>query len=317
MSPSLPAPTPVLYLAGLGRSGSTLLERTLARLPGVVAVGEMVHLWERGVVLDERCGCGRRFGECEFWGEVGERAFGGWDGIDAAHVLALKESIDRTRFVPRQALGTEPGDFAVRADELAAVLGPLYAAISATAGGDVVIDSSKNPSYAYLLRRSPELELKVVHAVRDAPAVAYAWTKTVRRPDADESLMGRWTPRYTAMQWVGQNLAASALGRDGTPVALVRYEDFVADPAGTVERLLADLDLPRPGPEDPLMAGLRSGHIDMGIDHTVSGNPMRFETGRITISEDTSWRERLPPSDRRLVAAMTAPVRRQLGYLAR
>ena len=28
------------------------------------------------------------------------------------------------------------------------------------------------------------------------------------------------------------------------------------------------------------MVGLRSGHIDMGVDHTVSGNPMRFDTGR-------------------------------------
>ncbi len=317
MPPSTPGPTPVLYLAGLGRSGSTLLERTLARLPGAVAVGEMVHLWERGVTLNERCGCGQPFLDCAFWTEVGARAYGGWGGVDPAHVLALKESVDRTRCIPAQIAGHESRAFAARADEFASVLGPLYRAISDTAGGSTVIDSSKNPSYAYLLRRSPEVTLKVVHAVRDAPAVAYSWTKTVRRPDADESLMGRWTPGYTSMQWLGQNLAASALRRGGTAVEVVRYEDFVSSPSRTFERLLRDLDLPDPGPGDPLIAGLRDGYLDPGVDHTVSGNPIRFETSRITIAEDVAWQQQLTRSDRRLVAAITAPVRLQLGYLTR
>ena len=45
------APGPrVVYLGGLGRSGTTLLERLLAARPGVCAAGETVHLWQRGLV---------------------------------------------------------------------------------------------------------------------------------------------------------------------------------------------------------------------------------------------------------------------------
>ena len=45
----------VLYLGGLGRSGSTVIERLTGQLPGVCAVGELVHLWDRGVTDGERC----------------------------------------------------------------------------------------------------------------------------------------------------------------------------------------------------------------------------------------------------------------------
>jgi len=53
--------TRVLFLAGLGRSGTTLLERALAELPGVQPLGEVIHLWERSVQGDELCGCGEAF----------------------------------------------------------------------------------------------------------------------------------------------------------------------------------------------------------------------------------------------------------------
>src|SRR5215471_1503195 len=78
----------VVYLGGLGRSGSTLVERLLGELPGVCAVGEVVHLWERGVVEGERCGCGLAFADCGFWAKVGQAAFGGWDSDCAARSTA-------------------------------------------------------------------------------------------------------------------------------------------------------------------------------------------------------------------------------------
>ena len=80
----------VLYVGGLGRSGSTLLDRMLGRLDDVWSVGELVHLWERGLKENNRCGCGRCFADCPFWRRVGEVAFGGWDTLDADEVLALR-----------------------------------------------------------------------------------------------------------------------------------------------------------------------------------------------------------------------------------
>jgi hypothetical protein len=42
----------VLYVAGTGRSGSTLLARVLGEADGFVAAGELRYVWQRGLVED-------------------------------------------------------------------------------------------------------------------------------------------------------------------------------------------------------------------------------------------------------------------------
>ena len=72
----------VLFIGGWGRSGSTLLDRVLGHVPGVVSLGEVREIWVRGVIEDRPCGCDRPFSECPFWTEVGDRAWGGWRSFD-------------------------------------------------------------------------------------------------------------------------------------------------------------------------------------------------------------------------------------------
>ena len=48
----------VVYIAGSGRSGSTLLERALGEIPGFVNVGELIDLYRRVADHGELCGCG-------------------------------------------------------------------------------------------------------------------------------------------------------------------------------------------------------------------------------------------------------------------
>src|SRR3954471_11974980 len=91
----------VLYVAGTGRSGSTLLARILDRADGVFAAGEVRYLWQRGLVEDRLCGCGERFTECPFWSDVLERAFGAQGPVDARRVMAEQRAVTRLRHVPR------------------------------------------------------------------------------------------------------------------------------------------------------------------------------------------------------------------------
>ena len=55
-----PAPGPgptVIFIAGSGHSGSTLLERILGAMPGLVNVGELYNLYRRhDAPHQERCG---------------------------------------------------------------------------------------------------------------------------------------------------------------------------------------------------------------------------------------------------------------------
>lgn len=315
--PAVTAPAPrVLYIGALGRSGTTVLERVVGQLPDACSVGELVHLWRRGVLDDERCGCGEQFSGCPFWTEVGARAFGGWTPELALRMEELRPRLDRTRFIPRL---LAPGLLArTHCAELAEYTDTylrLYRAIADVAGGAVVIDSSKHSSLAFVLRREPALDLRVVHVVRDSRGVAYSWTKEVRRPEAgDESLMTRYSPTRSAALWVGHNLFFGLLARLGTRTRRLRYEDFVARPEAALRELAAFADIPLPA------AGLEfldHATVTLSPSHTVAGNPMRFRTGPLQLRRDDAWRTELPSGDRRLVSALTAPLLAWYGYLPR
>jgi hypothetical protein len=70
----------VLYIGGFGRSGSTLVERILGQLPGFCSAGEIVFLWQRGLIENQLCGRGATFSECDFWTRVGKTAWPVRDG---------------------------------------------------------------------------------------------------------------------------------------------------------------------------------------------------------------------------------------------
>lgn len=288
--------TQVIYLGGLGRSGTTLLERLLGELPGVVALGEVVHLWERGVLAQELCGCGAPFPACPFWRQVGERAFGGWTRCLAERVLTLRHRVDRTRRIARIA---HPD-----LTEYAQAYRLLYDAT----GAPVVIDSSKHASLACCLVNGG-VDVRVVHVVRDPRAVAHSWGRTVRRPE-DGRPMTRWGPARTALHWTAQNTALELLARRGARVTTVRYEDLLAAPEPTLAALTRELGL-ADVPELPFVDGRTAW---LGPSHTVSGNPMRFHVGRVELRRDDSWATGLADGDRRVVNALTWPLRVRYGY---
>jgi hypothetical protein len=299
----------VLFLGGLGRSGTTLVERLLGELPGVCALGEVVHLWQRDIVDDERCGCGARFSACTFWKRVGERAFGGWSSVDVARVHALRDAVERTRHIPRLATASEPpSDVREYADFYAKV----YAAAAEVAGARVVVDSSKHSALAHVLRCAEDVDLRVVHVVRDARGVAYSWTKTVARPETDGTdEMTRYSPGRSAMLWNAHNAAFGLLARRGVPVRRVQYEQFLADPRTALRELAQYAQIPIAESD---LRFLGESHADLSVGHSAAGNPMRFTVGRLQLRRDDAWVNALPSGQRRLVGAVCAPMLRAYGY---
>lgn len=304
---------PVLYVGGIGRSGSTVLGRVLATLPGVHSVGEVVHLWGRGLARGDRCGCGCPFRECPFWSEVGRRAFGGWEQVDARELLRLQEAVDRNRHLPWIVAGTGPAAFSAALRDYVDVLGRLYVAMREASGADVLVDTSKNAPYAWLLRRVPEVDLRVLHLVRDSHGVAHSWAKKgLARPEVVDgtAYMATVPVARLAARWTGANALFDLLARTSTPGMRLRYEDFVDDPDGTVRRVGAFLGrsggpAQRLAPDEPLQ---------LPREHEVSGNPLRFEDRAVRLRRDEQWRTDMPVGDRRLVTALTAPGLWRYGY---
>lgn len=307
----------IIYLGGLGRSGTTLIERMLNELPVIRSVGEVTHLWQRGVSAGERCGCGAPFHECEFWRQVGEVAFGGWDLLNVDHLTALQRRVDRTRHIPALARSQRRPDFQQALDEYLSYYLRLYQAIEKASGCQAVVDSSKHASLAFCLRAARALDLRVVHVIRDSRAVAYSWSRQVARPDAPgQSYMTIYDARTAAVQWNAQNVALHWLSRLGVPVLRVRYEDFVRDPEQGVRDIAAFVGIRiLPGALQFIQGGAADRWAELGPAHTASGNPMRFESGQVLIRPDVRWETALPARHRRLVTALTLPLLPRYGYV--
>lgn len=307
------APVKVLYVGGLGRSGSTLLDRMLGQIPGFFSVGEIVYIWLRGLSQNRLCGCGTPFRECPFWLDVAEEAFGGWDRVDASRMMSLADSVERHRYLPLQLYPQLWPGYRARLEEHAAVLAELYRAIHVVGGTRVIVDSSKAPSYAFVLRRTPGIDLRAVHLIRDSRGTAFSWTKRVVRPDAvDQTVyMQRYHPVRIASRYLTRNLMMELLGGLGVPTVRMRYEDLVRSPRPHVERVV---NLAAEEVEPGALDFIGDGEVELGVNHTVHGNPLRMKLGRVPVRLDEEWRSSLKREYYGIVTTLTWPLLRRYGY---
>jgi sulfotransferase family protein len=306
--------TRVLYIGGAGRSGSTLLERTLSELPGAVSSGELRVLWRALLTEDRRCACGAQVPECPFWQEVGQRAFGGWRADHLSSLLALQRSVDRHRQLPRllgRSVSPPRG-----VGPLSSAWASVFRSIAETASARLVIDSSKYPVHAAILRRSQELDLRVVHLVRDPRGVAHSWAKRgILKPDSTDgrTFMHVFGHGRSALEWTAYNLAFQRIRSLGTPTLLLHYESFVRDPVRTLSSTLTFAGLP----VEPANLGFMTGdRITLRREqHAIGGNPNRFQgDSSIQLELDDAWRRDMPALRRGQVALLAWPLMRRYGY---
>jgi Sulfotransferase family len=296
--------TRVLYIAGWGRSGSTILDNVLGQVDGFFSAGELLFLWRRGLLEGRLCGCGEPVRDCAVWTRVLHRAFP--DGIDPAAMLRLEERSARTRHLPLQLAHLEPGG-----EEYRRRLGALYGAIESETGCSVIVDSSKSPAYGHVLAGVPGLDVRVVHLVRDPRAVAYSWVRKKLQRDDPRRVrsMRSHGPAMSSLYWNLLNESTRRLWSASGKHMLVRYEDFVARPQETVDSIV------RFAGETPVgLPWTAEGVLALDRTHTVSGNPSRFDHGTVALRADVEWERSLRARDRRLVEAITLPFRRRYGY---
>jgi hypothetical protein len=304
---------PVVYIAGAARSGSTLLERILACVPGFCSVGEIVFIWERGLRRNDRCGCGERFLDCAFWTEVGISAFGGWDQVDAGDAIALRRAVDRHRHLVRLAGRGQPGGSLGSAlAEYRSLTGRLYQGVREVSGADVIVDSSKHVGYALVLRDAPGVDLRLIHMIRRSHGVAHSWTKRVVKPGVgDGEYMSVHGTSWTIGLWLTDNLLFDLVAGGMAGSARLRYESLVADPVSQVRRVLTELGL---GASDLSLSFLSDSAAALPASHALSGNPMRFQRGQIALRADEDWREAMSGPRKAVISLATWPLLRRYGY---
>lgn len=300
----------VLYIAGWGRSGSTLLSSVLGGVPGFFSAGELAFLWQVLRQPNWMCACGLNIAACATWLGIFQKAFGGLENTpvermrDAVQALLNKRRHGLHVLHPPHRPGPEES-YAL------AQLSLFYRGMAEATGSRVIVDSSKVPLYASWLRDVPGVEVYYLHLVRDPRAVAFSWSREKANMSGRGSgHLPRRSTAQSALRWIGVNQIFRSFGRQHPDRYLfMRYMDFLKDPQGWMDRILSFVG--EASAPNPVSA---SHHVNLPTPHLAFGNPGRFRHGEAVLTPRLEWRTEMPKRDRRLVTALCAPWMLRFGY---
>jgi len=296
----------VCCIVGEGRSGSTVLARILGQLPGFLDLGEVSGVARALHTPGWRCGCGRLFVDCPFWQAV----FGPDVAPDERFRVNGKgqfQSANSARLRQVHRLWRASHGKESKAAPYGRAISAIYDAVSENEPGAVLVDASKSPSHTLVVKGLHNVDLYVVHLVRDPRAVAYSCAR--QRPHAggiaDESMVRVGWAR-AALRWNKNNhmsafLVRTAVGQER--FLRIDYGEFAFEPQKVVKRICRFLG------EEPArwpFTSERTVHLEP--THNASGNPGRFRSGEVQISPDSEWQTAMPIMQRIGVAVLAGPL---------
>jgi hypothetical protein len=309
---SRPEPTPlVVYLAGTGHSGSTLVSFVLNNDPRIFSIGEMhAPVFPRDAPEKRACSCGSMMVDCAFFAKMRERLRDQGFDLDPSAWDLEYSRISANPLVDRLMVGSLRNSLAEAVRDRVWPLVPAYrraidrldrfnvlfvrAALSIS-GKSIFFDATKDPIRIRHLRRLTGIRLRVIHIVRDPRAYAYS-----RIRDAGMS------PEAAADAWVRTNRNCERHLR-ALPGAWMRmrYEDFCAENDATLAHIGEFLGIGPLTPTDDFRSA----------EHHIMGNKMRLPRfARSTIRLDEQWREKLPDPARAAVESLAGDLARSYGY---
>lgn len=295
---------PLVYIHSASHSGSTLLTVQLARHPKVGTVGELSGTPMRARP-GYRCSCGEALAACGFWQDVSaamaRRGFAYRATTDQTDIASAPTAYARRLLRPlhRGPLLERVRDAALALSSAARahiahhqrMKAALVESIVECNGSPILVDSSKSGVQLKYHLRNPRFDVRVIWLVRDGRGVARSLMRNQRM-----------TMRQAAREWLRSNEEAALIVRRLASGAWtrVRYEEFCADPEGTLAALWRFMGV---APEPPQE---RAGQH-------VLGHVSRLNAAR-PIRADEKWRTELSAADLRAFAAIAGAMNRELGY---
>jgi hypothetical protein len=303
----------VIYTVGAYRSGSTILNNVLGQLDGVIAVGELRAIWRDYQKNDAMCGCEKSLHECSFWQSIIKIA--GIDGQNAEYFKKLYHT--QARYLgwthswlrlPLYSKRIFKYFTANRVKLYAESMERIYRAIATSQSlNATVVDSSKEINDALVIALRGNLNIVCLHLIRDPRGNIYSILRKEGFVNKGFKLLARTV--YLSLNWLEVNkVAAKMCARFGENYKVVRYEDFVSNPQGTlIEAFSGVIHVEKLKP-------LKKSSFYVGKIHSVAGNEKRFQSGEIKLKEDRDWEKELPPAALKIIRFMCGYYAKKFGY---
>ncbi len=313
--PSVPS---IIYIAGYGRSGSTLLDRILSQHQDVLGSGEICNALTTLQTPDQLCSCGAAIGKCGVWKTISEhiRSWMNKSGLSSTHELGViqRKMESRKSLVHLLISGKLPALTVDEQNLYNKYQGLLFSTFSRCQKGQkYVVDSSKTAAHTaarpVVLSLFSGLPVHVIHLVRDPRSVLRSRLKGGNHElEKGLATKGRLIGFRTILGWIQANLSAAAIslliGRER--VCLVRYEDLVDKPHETVEQICTFL-----GVESDSITEAFDREFLPQVSHMASGNRMRLKPTKL---ENKKSETTVPGYLRWLCTIMCFPLMKKYGY---
>ena len=243
----------VALIAGAAHGGTTIPNLMLGQHPAIFATGKLRDfphgdLFSAGNI----CSCGEVAVTCPFWREV------------------------RTRFAA----------FEDKPDQVK--LPALFSLISELSGRPFIGDVTHNTAYAERLHAIRDIDLYLIHVVRDGRGVVYSG---IRR-DYRAGLLDRYGPRHLrkvirlSRRWAEQIAQLGRLEAQLGPKAVrIPYEALCRDPRRELKPLGDCLGLDF----DAIGVALGNGQPFQPIPHLLRGNIKLRTSKNIVLRQDTAY----------------------------
>ncbi|MEZ4826787.1 MAG: sulfotransferase [Bacteroidia bacterium] len=205
----------IVYILGLGHSGSTFLQMVLSSHPQVVGMGEVAKLLkelESGVEEKDipLCSCGETISDCTVWGPLREKISGS----------SRQEALDA-----------------------------ILTAYESSFPGTTMVDASKSLDFLrkyYQSAHYPNHKIKVILVIRDIRS----WLGSVKKTNIRKGRK-HYGNVYEGYRWLNANLRNMRfLKQSGYEYKTVVYEDLVFRFDSVKDDLFRFMELP-PAPAEP------------------------------------------------------------------
>jgi len=302
-------PLMVVYIAGDGRSGSTLLDRLIGVYPNVFSCGELGNLLQSTASSEQFCACGAQARDCGFWVQVLQRWSASVPDFTEREYRSLQRRFERLRQLLRPGFRRELNVENPRFARYAEYTRSLFDAIADLSGAEVIVDSSKSPARALALSRVPGIEVRMLHLVRDVRGVAYSLRK-LQKPKPGEGLLVKLR-RRSNLRFAGTWAVVNYFCEKVRPIIpgpsmFTRYEDYTADLDGTLTTLAGLIGRDR-------LSYAASAENLMKQGHQVAGNDARLRPVQ-AISTDEVWRRQFGFTLRKGLYVLVLPLMLRYRY---
>jgi hypothetical protein len=289
-------------------SGATLLAFLLNAHPEIASIGEMNGIFAKEDPNDYLCSCGQKIKSCDFWQAVTWAMHERGHTFDVAN-FDLEFALGGPEIIQKLRRGSFRNNTldALRDDILYAWPGErqqierivarnqaFIEAILAVTGKKVLVDTAKDRIRLRALRKFSDLDVRVIHLIRDVRGVVASWLRRGRDnlPEATR----QWVKWHRRLEIMWGSLPADQYLR-------VRYEDLCRDVPATLKQIHHFC-----GVDDQLeIKDFREA------PHHIVGNKMRL-ANLSQIKLDERWKESLTPTQLREIDQLAGKLNQRYGY---